>query len=248
MSHWQAQLLSGPLGLVAMQPGVDGEDIFTYSRLRRRAYSSKTEIYQMPLLGSCLPSGSCTESVREDRKRKQKTESGSSHRAMGISNYCPLQFIHLASNQQVIFLPFQVQKNVKWDRAGLSQGEIFTSMGWTLAVEAVWSWFFHRAAHGELPVAANQLEVRAWQTQSRGKSPLCHGARRHLVIPHGDPRRNLQCKRQMDSQSPKMGPGPKGAAPTVSTSLLLEGSAKHQPSLSQPPPCADVAEPRNTGR
>lgn len=32
-----------------MQPGVDGEDIFTYSRLRRRPYSSKTEIYQKPL-------------------------------------------------------------------------------------------------------------------------------------------------------------------------------------------------------
>lgn len=137
---------------------MDGEDIFAYSRLRRRAYSTKTEIYQIPLLGSCLPSGSCTESVRADRKRKQKTENGSSHRAMGIS--CPLQFIHLASTQQVIFLPFLVQKNVKWGREGLSQGEVNLSgvdIGCLEPAEAVWSWFLHRAAPGKLSVAANQL-------------------------------------------------------------------------------------------
>lgn len=134
MSHWRAQLLSGPLWLVAVEPGVDGEDVFTHSRLRRRAYSSKTEIYQVPLLGSCLPSGSCTESMKADRKRKQKTESGSFHRAMGIRDRCSQKFVHLPSTQQVKFLPFLVQNNVKWGRAGMSQGEIFTSVWWILGL------------------------------------------------------------------------------------------------------------------
>lgn len=35
------------------------------------------------------------------------------------------------------------------------------------------------------------------------------------MTPHGNPTRNLQRKGQTDPQSPKMGPGPKGDAPTV---------------------------------
>lgn len=66
--------------------------------------------------------------------------------------------------------------------------------------------------------------------------------------PHEDPRRNLQCKRQTDPQSPRMGPAPMGTAPTVSIPLFLARSAKHRPSPWQPPPCVDVVEPRNTGR
>lgn len=154
MSHWQAQLLSGPLWWVAMEPEEDGEDIFPYSRLRR-AYSSKTEIYQIPLLGSCLPSGSCTESVRADRKRKQKTENGSSPRAIGIRDHCPLQFIHWAS--QISAISSSVKYKVGKDRA-VTRRDIRLSgvgIGCLEPVEAVWSWFFHCAAHGQLPVAVN---------------------------------------------------------------------------------------------
>lgn len=227
-----------------------GKIYFAYPRLRRKAYSSKTE--GDPLLGSCLPSGSCTESVRADRKRKQKTESGSSHGPTGISiKLLPIAVYLIAQySTRCISAPSILEKR-HWGRAGLSQGEIFTSVGWILAI---WSHLKLVGAGSSIMVLMGSCQwlptswKNSWQTQSRGNSPVCHGARRHLVNPHGDPRRNLQCKRQTDPQSPRMGPGPKGTATTISIPLLMERSAKHPPSLWQQPPCGDVAEPRNTGR
>lgn len=115
-----------------MEPGVDGEDIFAYPRLRRKVYSSKTE--EDPLLGFCFPSGPCTETVRADRKTKQKTESRSSHGPTGISiKLLPTAVYLIAQYSARHISALSISEKRHWGRAGLPQGEIFTSVGWILA-------------------------------------------------------------------------------------------------------------------
>lgn len=138
---------------------MDVEDIFAYSRLRRRACSSKTEIYQIPLLGSCLPS-ECTESLRADRKRKPSLRRlrGEASTEPWVLDCCPPKYIHVASTQQISALSGSEKCKVGKGRA-VTRQDIHLSgadIGCLKRSEAVWSWFLHHAAYGELPVAGSE--------------------------------------------------------------------------------------------
>lgn len=136
---------------------------------------------------------------------------------------------------------------------------IFAGWSWLEQVGAGWSWFLRPTAYGtvaaqqELPVAASQ-QGPARPGLGATTAPCGMGQGRHL----SRPRRSLQSRRQAYPQSPKWGPGSKGAAPTRAPPCqhppVLAGPAERRPSLWQPPPCAQGeqlrqrGEPRNTGR
>lgn len=127
---------------------------------------------------------------KQKGRDSRRLRAGSSHRAMAISDSCPLQLIHSASTQQVRFLPLLVQKNVKWGKAGLFQGcwcgyWLFGASWSKLELVGAGSsapqlmWL---AAQWQLPMATSQPGSMTWQTRSGGnRNPLCHRARRAPV-------------------------------------------------------------------
>lgn len=107
---------------------------------------------------------------------------------------------------------------------------IFAGWTWLEQVGASWSWFLHPTAYAtvaaqqELPVAASQQGPA--RPRLGATTALCGmGQGRHL----SRPRRSLQSRRRAHPQSPKWGPGSKGAAPSASTPLFWQGLQSADP-------------------